>query len=186
MIIETILSTRDGQGKPNFAPMGIEYVPSGNVILRPFKTSRTWQNLLSTSFAVVNIVESALPFVLCALGNPELPSFPARRVSCPVLRSAAKWIELELVEREEDENRGKCLFKVLHEEGTACFQGHNRARCALIETAIAATRIQVFGMEPFKREFSRACDLVEKTGGEEEEEALLILKKWAEGFCESL
>lgn len=79
-----------------------------------------------------------------------------------------------------------CRFSVVHEEGLAFFQGHNRARCALIEAAVAATRIHVLGTGPFRSELSRACALVEKTGGEEEREALQILKKWAEGFCEGL
>ncbi|MFP4481945.1 MAG: DUF447 domain-containing protein [Thermovirgaceae bacterium] len=186
MIIETILSTRDEKGMPNFAPMGIEQTPSGCVTVRPFRTSRTWRNLCSDSFAVVNVVEPALPFVLSALGSLDLPTFPARKIPCMVLQAASRWMELELAGRKQDEHRGNCLFRVVHEEGLRFFQGHNRARCALVETAIAATRIHVFGKDPFWSEFSRACTLVEKTGGEEEKEALLILKNWAEGFCESL
>jgi hypothetical protein len=41
-------------------------------------------------------------------------------------------------------------------------------------------------MDSFWREFSRAAMLVEKTGGEEERKALLILEKWSEGFRENL
>jgi hypothetical protein len=186
MIIETILSTRDEKGRPNFAPMGIEQTSDGEVTVRPFKTSRTWRNLLSDSFAVANVVESALPFVLSALGAPDLETFPARKIPCRVLQTASRWLELELLAREQDDHRGKYRFRIVHEEGLRFFGGYNRARCALVETAIAATRTHVSGMDSFWREFSRAAMLVEKTGGEEERKALLILEKWSEGFRENL
>ena len=63
MILETIVATVDREGRPNFAPMGIE-LDGGTVLLRPFRGSITRDNLEASGEGVVNFTDNVLVFAL--------------------------------------------------------------------------------------------------------------------------
>ena len=107
MIIETIFSTLDEHGKPNFAPMGVLW-GEDSVIVRPFRTSQTCRNLLSSGHGVVNLSDNVLAFVQCALYDMILPSFPAVTVPGVVFQDACSWLELSVVAGGGSEDREPC------------------------------------------------------------------------------
>jgi hypothetical protein len=57
----------------------------------------------------------------------------------------------------------------------APFFGFNRAKHAVIEAAIAATRLHLLPAEDVDEELRRATIAVEKTGGVDEREALELI-----------
>ena len=70
MIIETIVSTKDNDGKVNFSPFGIKK-NKNQIYISPYIPSRTLLNLESTKCAVVNYTDSTSFFVDCIIGNKE-------------------------------------------------------------------------------------------------------------------
>jgi hypothetical protein len=183
MIIETIFSTRCASGEGNFAPMGMQRMDATTVLVRPFIASRTWENLNRSGFAVAGITDSILPFVYAVTKARELDSFPASRVPCPVPTDLCGWFELELKRISLEGQRGECLFWIVHEEYGRPFTGFNRARCAILDSLVAATRIDVRGREPFLAEYARAFELTNRTGDEEERLALRLIAEWTGGIA---
>lgn len=162
--------------------MGIERLNEMTVLIRPFKTSRTWENLNMNGFAVASITDSVLPFVHAVLKDRNPDCFPAYMVPCVVVEDPCRWVEIEMTEISLEGDRGRCLFHIVHEESHRHFLGFNRARCALLEALTAATRIEINGKEPFLEEYARAVDLTERTGGEEEKLALCLIGEWTGGI----
>ncbi|MGH7429272.1 MAG: DUF447 family spectrin-like domain-containing protein, partial [Candidatus Methylomirabilaceae bacterium] len=60
------------------------------------------------------------------------------------------------------------------------FVGFNRARNAVLEAAILATRIRFLGVEHVLQEFRRFAEIVKKTGGEQEARAMQFLEAYVE------
>ena len=65
-ICEVIVTTVNGDGTPNAAPMGVTRVGPETISLRPFKTSTTYGNLLDNSRACVNITDDPTMFLSTA------------------------------------------------------------------------------------------------------------------------
>src|SRR3989442_5597506 len=87
MIIETMITTLDREGRANFAPMGVVWGEE-EIVVKPYRETTTHRNLLETGEAVVNLVDDVLYFVRGALTSPTFPSVPAVTVRGVVLEAA--------------------------------------------------------------------------------------------------
>ena len=68
MILESIVTSVDKQGIVNIAPMGPTVDSSIQTItLRPFRSSRTYQNLSTTGQAVVHVSDDVMLFARAAM-----------------------------------------------------------------------------------------------------------------------
>jgi uncharacterized protein len=179
MILETIFSTLDEHGKPNFAPMGISW-GDDSVIVRPFRTSRTCHNLLSTGYGVANLSDNVLAFVQCALYNEILPSFPAIKVPGVIFQDACSWLELAVVAIGGSEERAECRCRVLYRGRQKDFLGFCRARNAVIEAAIMATRLGLHDRNGVADILNQCMKVVDKTGSEIEKKAFQLVCKYVE------
>lgn len=175
MIIETLVSTLDPDGRPNFAPMGVLWDEEAPVI-RPFRTSHTCRNLLATGCAVVSITDDVLAFVQSALGDVALPYFPAHIVPGVVYAGACYWRELSLVSAGGSPERAELRCRVLHRGWQRDFLGYNRARNAVIEAAVMATRLHLLDREAVMAALQQYETIVLKTGGAAEQAALRIVQ----------
>jgi uncharacterized protein len=146
MIIETIFSTLDESGAPNFAPMGVEPGPDC-ITVRPFRNTRTYRNLVSTGFGVVNYTDDALAYVESALYNVVLPSFPAKTSPGAVYQNACSWQELAVESETGSDARAELKCRVLYKGRQNDFIGFCRASHAVIEATIIATRLNLIGTE---------------------------------------
>ncbi|MFQ5658361.1 MAG: DUF447 domain-containing protein, partial [Candidatus Methylomirabilales bacterium] len=61
------------------------------------------------------------------------------------------------------------------------FVGFNRAKSAVIEAAILATRIRFLGRGNILNDFARLREIVHKTGGEQEHAAFQYLFEYVSG-----
>ena len=179
MIIETIFSTLDANRKPNFAPMGILW-SDDEVIVSPFRTSQTYRNLLSSGHGVANFSDNVLAFVRCALYDEILPSFPAVAVPGVVFQDTCSWLELAVVSSSESEERAEFRCRVLHRGRQRDFLGFCRARNAVIEAAIMATRLTLHGRDPAIEFLNQHMKIVEKTGSEIEKQAFQLVCDYVE------
>ncbi|NBS93651.1 MAG: DUF447 family protein, partial [Betaproteobacteria bacterium] len=67
-IREVIVTTQSPEGLPHIAPMGV-WEEDGLVTLAPFRPSRTLDNVLARSVAVVNACDDVRIFAGCLTGR---------------------------------------------------------------------------------------------------------------------
>lgn len=181
MILETIVSTVDGGGRPNFAPMGIT-AEGETILLRPFRGAATWTNLEATGEAVVHFTDDVLVFARCAVTPHVPPHRPARKVRAPVLADVCHWKEIVVAGREGDGERALFRCRVVATGRGRDFAGFNRARHAVIEATILATRLHLLGRDRVLEEIARLRPLVDKTAGPAEGEAFRFITAHVEAW----
>jgi hypothetical protein len=179
MILEGIVTTRDSIGAVHVAPMGpIVDEALSNLRLRPFKTSQTYANLKRAPFGVFHVVDDVLLLARSAVGRlAEMPpTFPAVKVPGTVLADCCRWYEFEICEFDDARERAELLAQVVHCGRVRDFFGFNRAKHAVLEAAILATRVHLIARAEILSEFNRLKPAVLKTGGPAEAEAFEVLE----------
>jgi hypothetical protein len=174
MIIESIITTMDRDGRVNFAPMGVEWGEE-EIVVKPYRETTTFANLSATGAAVVNLIDDVLYFALGAISSPHFPASPAAVVRGVVLDEACSWREIEVREAQTSEPRARFACAVVHRGVRREFLGFNRARNAVLEAAILATRTRYLPIEEILAEFRRLQVPVDKTAGPREREAMALL-----------
>jgi hypothetical protein len=174
LIVETIVTTVADDGTVNCAPMGVEWGDE-MIILKPFIETATYRNVLATRAAVVNLIDDVRVFAHSAIGNPQYPTEPALVVRGAVLADCCSWRELELRSVDSTPPRSRIEGAVVHHGVRREFIGFNRARHAVIEAAIYATRLHLLPRAFVESELQRLQVIVDKTAGPEELEAMALL-----------
>jgi hypothetical protein len=177
VILETIVTTMNGQGAINFAPMGVEWGDK-TIVLKPFLETTTFQNLRETGAAVVNITDDAMLFAQGAISSPQFPYIPAQRVKGAVLEAACSWREVEVEAIDATPPRSRIDARIVHQGTRREFIGFNRARHAVLEAAILATRTHLLPREQITDEYARLQVIVDKTAGPREREAMELLTQY--------
>jgi uncharacterized protein len=177
MIIESILTSRAPDGSVNFAPMGVEWGEE-TIVLKPFLETTTFRNVSATRAAVVNLTDDVLLFARGAISSPQFPAFPAVIVPGVVLEAACSWREVEVVAIDDSPPRSRIETRVVYRGARREFLGFNRARHAVLEAAIVATRTHLLPAEQVRAEFARLQVLVDKTAGPREREAMTLLTEY--------
>ena len=174
MIIESILTTMDAGGAVNFAPMGVEWGEE-QIVIKPFVETTTFRNLAATRAAVVNLTDDVLLFAQGAIADVQFPATPAARVRGVVLEAVCSWREVEVTTVDATPPRARVVTTVVHRGFRREFLGFNRARHAVLEAAILATRLHLLGGDEVRTELARLQVIVEKTAGPREREAMALL-----------
>lgn len=178
MIVETIVTTMSADGVVNIAPMGVEWDPASTpdaIVLKPFLDTATYRNVSATGAAVVNLVDDVGVFAQAAIGNPEYPTVPAAVVRGAVLADACAWREVDVRAIDSTPPRSRIETAVVHRGTRREFIGFNRARHAVLETAIYATRVHMLDGAFLLAELDRLQVIVDKTAGPREFEAMALL-----------
>ena len=177
MIIETIVTTMDSHGAINFAPMGVEWGDE-TIVLKPFLETATFRNLSATGAAVINLTDDVMLFAQGAISSPQFPSLPASVIHGAVLEAACSWRELEVLHIDATPPRSRIDTRVVYRGVRREFIGFNRARHAVLEAAILATRTHLLPAEQIAEEFARLQVIVDKTAGPREREAMELLTQY--------
>jgi hypothetical protein len=179
VIVETIVTTIDREGKINFAPMGVEWGEE-IIVLKPFLETTTFRNLTASRAAVVNLTDDAMLFAQGAVSSPQFPAVPASVVPGVVLEAACSWRELEVVTVDATPPRSRIEARVVHRGVRREFIGFNRARHAVLEAAILATRTHLIPADEIREEYARLQVIVDKTAGPREREAMEFLTRYVQ------
>jgi hypothetical protein len=179
VIIETIVTSMAADGSINFAPMGVEWGEE-IIVLKPFLETTTFQNLRQSRAAVVNLTDDVMLFAQGAISSPQFPSVPATVVRGVVLEAACSWREIEVVAIDDTPPRSRIEGRVVHVGVTREFLGFNRARHAVLEAAILATRTHLISVELIREEYTRLQVIVDKTASSREREAMAFLTEYVE------
>ena len=174
MIIESITTTLDSQGAINVAPMGVEW-GEDVIVVKPFLETTTFRNIQATGAAVVNLTDDVLLFARAAISNPQYPVGPATVIRGAVLDAACSWRELEVRSIDATPPRSRIETRVVHHGTRREFLGFNRARNAVLETAILSTRLHLIPRAEIEADLAKLQIIVNKTAGPREFEAMELL-----------
>jgi uncharacterized protein len=170
-ILETVVTTINPDGSVNCAAMGVEW-GEGRIVIKPYRGTRTLRNLRATGAAVVNVTDDILLFSQAALGDPHPPTHPAASVEGAVLDDACSWREVRVEAIDESAQRARVDTLVVAGGTGREFLGLNRARHAVLEASILASRARMLPAEEIASELRRLQGLVDKTAGSREREAM--------------
>jgi hypothetical protein len=179
VIFETVVSTVDAAGVPHIAPMGVRYDgtgPSAQVVLMPFKPSATYDNIVATGHAVLNIVTDTRVFAGCVTGRRSWPLQPAQAVPGVHLQAALSHVELRLAGSDGDAQRPRLRMARVHEVQHAPFVGLNRAQAAVLEAAVLVSRLHMLPPAKVAAEMAYLQIAIDKTAAPAEHEAWAWLK----------
>src|SRR5207248_1026245 len=117
-------------------------------------------------------------FARGAISNVEFPARPAAVVPGIVLEAACSWREVRVHALDATPPRARIVTRVVHHGVQREFLGFNRARHAVLEAAILATRIHLLPPEQIRDEFARLQVIVDKTAGPRERDAMALLSDY--------
>lgn len=167
MIIEGLITTTNPDGQANVAPMGpIVEGEFQTMLLRPWKGSTTYQNLSTCDDAVFHVVDEVDLIAEAAIRRLTHvpPMLPAKVVEGKILEDCCRWFELRITHRDLTQDRAEITAAVVHSGQKRPFSGFNRAKHAILEAAILATRVDLLAEEDVQRQYAGFRSAVEKTG----------------------
>ncbi len=181
MIVEGIVTSVDAGGHLNVAPMGPIVVGDfASLLLRPFQPSTTFNNLTATRRGVFHVVDRVEIIARAAIGKlTELPAVePSTMIDGFVLKDCCRWFEFTVDSVDTSDARSRMPSSIVHRGERRPFFGFNRARHAVLEAAILATRLHLLSRQHVLDMMSFLEPAVEKTGGTEEKSAFAMLKEF--------
>lgn len=180
LILEGIVTTLNEDGSPNISPMGPIVDPAfSQITLRPFKTSQTYANLRRTAEGVLHVTDDVELLARAAVNQLAVPPLrPAKSVAGVVLADACRWYEFRVQKLDDRQDRTCMECHVVDRGQIRDFFGFNRAKHAVVEAAILATRIGILPREEVMSEFDRLQTIVHKTAGDQEQRAFDFLKEF--------
>jgi hypothetical protein len=179
LIIEGLLTTTTASGEPHVAPMGP--LVNDNLTewtLRPFATSTTYKLLRERPTAVFHVVDDVLPIVQAALGQPVELKFEPHPSGSWILADCCHWFQLEVVAWDVSSLRGEAAAKVIDRGVKRPFWGWNRAKHAVLEATILATRLHLADRRAIADDLATLQKAVEKTAGERERMAWNMVREF--------
>jgi uncharacterized protein len=182
VILEGLVTTTDPDGAMHLAPMGPRVAPDWSTfLLRPFPTSQTYRNLKAHPQGVLHVTDDVLLLAQAAVGKaPRQEAVPATRVAGFVLIGACRYYEFVVRSMDESRERVHIDVAVVHRGTLRDFFGLNRAKHAVVEAAILATRLHLLPPAEVLADYHKLRVLVEKTGGPAEHTAFEFLQAHVE------
>jgi uncharacterized protein len=181
MILEGIVTTTNPDGSVNISPMG-PIVDAGitRLTLRPFQTATTFQNLVRTRQGVFHVTDDVELLARAAVDRLETVPPLARALSVEgwILADACRWFAFEIRALDVSEPRARLEAEVVDSGRIRDFLGLNRAKHAVVEAAILATRTSFLAADEIMADMRRLAVLVEKTGGPAEQRAFAFLEDY--------
>jgi uncharacterized protein len=176
VIVETVVTTINPDGSVNCGAMGVEW-GEDRIVIKPYRGTRTLRNLQATGAAVINLTDDILLFSQAALGDPHPPTRPAAHVEGAVLDDACSWREVRVETIDDSAERARVSTVVVGRGTGREFLGLNRARHAVLEASILASRVRLLPAADIRAELQRLQPLVDKTAGPREREAMAYVTR---------
>lgn len=185
-ILEAIVTTCNADGSINISPMGPLVDETIDWLwLRPFNTSTTFRNLQRTGRGVLQVIDDVELIAHAAVGQPiPLPQLlDADQHDGLILADACRWFAFEVEWIDDATERTTILARVTDRGSLRDFFGFNRAKHAVLEAAILATRIHLIDSREIAAEFDRLKVIVDKTGAAAEHRAFAFLRAYIDQRC---
>jgi hypothetical protein len=179
LIVEGLVLTSGEDGSPHLAPMGpIVDRAQTQFTLRPFCTSQTFANLNRTGAAVFHVTDDVALLAAAAIGRLAAPPTYDSIGPAPglALADCCRWFALRVTQSETVPPRATFQCDVVETRSVRDWFGFNRAKHAIVEAAILATRIGILPDEEIRKELIRLTIPIQKTAGEQERRAWNLLQ----------
>ncbi len=181
-LVEGIVTTMNPDGTVNIAPMGpIVDQAISQFVFRPFRTSTTYRNLKLTGEGIFHITDNVELFAQAALGQPN----PLPALEGLILTDACRWYAFRVQSLDDQSERTEIVATTVDSGRERDFLGFNRAKHAVIEAAILATRIHLIPAEELLAEFERLKSPVDKTASRAEQRAFQLLQDYVQTHLDS-
>jgi hypothetical protein len=178
MILEGIVTTLGADDQAHIAAMGAT-VPAvmESLMLRPFRSSATYENLRRRMEGVFHVTDDVELIVQAALGRWSVPvaTAPVPDFPVPRLVDCCRWYAFQVRDIDHQADRATMQCRVVKWGRQRDFWGFNRAKHAVLELAIMATRIHLLPSTDIMNELERTRVIVDKTGGIAETRALAVM-----------
>ena len=181
MILEGLVTTINADGTPNISPMGpLVDAQMRQFVLRPYQTSSTYTNLKRTQQGVLHVTDDVDMLARAAVDqlNPLPRLVKAKKVEGVVIADACRWYEFRVESLDDRQPRTTIACNVVAKGRIRDFFGFNRAKHAVLEAAILATRLDFLPPQEICAEFRRLAVLVDKTAGDQERRAFQFLDEY--------
>ena len=179
MILEGVVTTLNPDGRVSVSPMGPRVTSSmDTLILRPYRSSQTYQNLKIHGEGVFHVTDDVELLAHAAVSRVDPPTARAREVDGYYLPDACRFYEFRVIRLDDREERTTIEATVVRTERLRDFFGFHRARHAVVEAAILATRTAFIPIPEILEKLDELQILVEKTGGEVERRAFEFLRSY--------
>ncbi len=178
LILEGIVTTENEDGSVNVSPMGpVVDLSMRTLLLRPYNTSNTYKNLKRIARGVFLVTDDVEMLAGAAVGelNP-VPAFDKHEATGGwILRDACRWYAFEVQTLDDESERTTIQCDVTDGGRLRDFFGFNRAKHAVLEAAILATRTKFLPADDILSDMQRLALIVEKTAGDQELRAFQFL-----------
>jgi uncharacterized protein len=183
VILEAIITTMNEDRSANISPMGVLVDPDiTSLVLRPYKTTRTYHNLKRDGLGVVNITDDVELIARAAVGRLDKPPklVVHKDTKAIILAQCCRWFVFKVLHVFDQTDRTTIECEITHRGNVRDFFGFNRAKHAVVEAAILATRIHLLKAEDIRFELQRLQPAIDKTAGDQERNAFEFLREYIE------
>jgi len=181
LILEGVVVTLNPDGSPNISPMGPRVDRDvSRLVLRPFRTSQTYQNLNRQGEGVLHVTDDVELIAHAAIGqlDPLPPLVPVASIGGQRLADCCRWFAFRVAALDDADERTTIHCQVVDRGTVREFFGFNRAKHAVLEGAILATRIGILPAEELRSQMRHLATLVQKTAGDQERRAFAFLDEY--------
>jgi len=168
-ILEGVCTTRNADQTTNIAPMGpIVHGDMESLVFRPFQTSTTYRNLKRTGCGIFHITDDVDLIARAALSRLDiaLELIPAKMVDGMSLANACRSYEFRVTSIDDEHERTEIKAEVIHMLRQRDFIGFNRAKHAILEATILATRLHLIPRDEIEPQLNQLATIVKKTATE--------------------
>ena len=167
----------------NISPMGPIVDTQLNLfVFRPYQTSTTYKNLKRTGQGIYHITDDVNLFAQSALGTPDPlpPLTPSTDVEGKILANCCRWYAFEVNSIDDQHQRTQIVATTKANGRNRDFIGFNRAKHAVLEAAILATRLHILPPAEIQTDLHRLATHVAKTANATDQQAFDFLRKHIE------
>ena len=142
MIIETVITTVNSNGKINFSAVGVEFFKS-RVIFNLYKKSNTVLNLEIKDYGIINIVDKAEYLIKAALSSEKMSISELKGNDLYYLSDCCSYYQFKVLEIKDCGEKYRVEVKILNKKEKRKYIGFNRANNLLLEAAVIASRVGI-------------------------------------------
>lgn len=184
LLYETIITTRNSDGTPNAAPIGVICKDYDEIVFYLHKGSKTFDNVLREKSFHVNILNDPMVFVKSTIGNLDSEEFQSNEGDGFFIKSAEAFFRAEVTSEKlvhRKDHLGTFTTYVIRARVLRMVKNHehvqplNRAIYGIIEALVYISRIDIVSEDEKKTylgQISEISRLVNKVGSEDHKRAM--------------
>ncbi len=183
---ETIVTTKNIDESIKVSPLGI-YLENSILKIRPFKPSVSLENILRNKSGVINYIDDVRIFASCITKKDININFKkVNCIDCSRVDGAISHTEFVVEHVEDDNERPTIICKPVNEEIHKIYYGLNRAKSAVLELCILASRLGIIEDKKIQDEIKYLKIAIDKTAGKNEFEAWTWLNDYINTYRKNL